>query len=231
MAERAIVADFVNPPVPSRQFDWCAFYEGDEEKGEYGWGVTREAAIADLLENYGQDGSTVTMGSVCYRQGRLTVEDYDEAIQDLQLARAQLIGGEVTNCAVCEDGDHTSESCHHNPLVLARRWARATRVTCCYHCGYIAYTDEEAKAHFGSSETEVARCLVAKAPDLWKMVPAYPTNSWITDLDKVLVAKFGESPGGQMIAESITLVLTTAPAPPEEPLGENETASQPRAIL
>lgn len=231
MAERAITCDFVNPPVPSREFDWCAVYEGDEETGRYGWGRTREAAIADLMEHHGDD-ETISMASVSYRQGRLTVEDYDEAIQDLQLARAQLVGGERTSCAICEDGDHSSESCHHNPLVLARRWARASKVWCCFHCGYIAYTDAEAKAHFGSSEDEVARCLVAKAPEMWKTVPAYPTNTWIMDMDKLLMAKYAQSPGGQIIAESISIMLATAPAAPtDEPPGENETASTPRAIL
>lgn len=229
MAEKIIVADFVNPPVPSRQFDWCAFFEGDEELGQYGWGRTREEAIEDLQANFGETAN-VTMASVSYRLGRLTAEDYDEAIQDLQLARAQLIGGERTSCAICEDGDHTSESCHHNPLVLARRWARASKVWCCYHCGYVAYNEAEAKAHFGASEDEVARCLVAKAPELWKMVPAFPTNGWIMEMDKMLMAKYAQSPGGQVIAESISLVLATAPAPPEELAGENETASTPGGL-
>lgn len=101
--------------------------------------------------------------SVCYRKGRLTEADYAEAIEDLQLAQAQagdsLSGTGSVSCAICTAGDHTAETCHHNPLVLARRWAAATRVTSCYHCGYIAYTDEEALAHFGRHDDEVAKCL------------------------------------------------------------------------
>lgn len=46
-----IVTSHVYPPIPMRRFDWCAHREGEEERGHYGWGPTREAAIADLLEN------------------------------------------------------------------------------------------------------------------------------------------------------------------------------------
>jgi hypothetical protein len=48
MSQR-IVTDHVFPPVPSRSFDWCAYYEGEEEKQSYGWGRTEEEAVADLL--------------------------------------------------------------------------------------------------------------------------------------------------------------------------------------
>lgn len=101
--------------------------------------------------------------SVCYRTGRLTFTDYDEAIDDLQAARLQAIelerGGGAFGCAICTDGDHTAESCHHNPMVLARRWAAASGMWNCYHCGYIAYNDEDAKAHFGRHDDEVVKCI------------------------------------------------------------------------
>lgn len=42
----------VFPPIPIRQFDWCAW---DDDKGEdgskYGWGATEQAAIDDFLDN------------------------------------------------------------------------------------------------------------------------------------------------------------------------------------
>ena len=47
---KSIVTTFVAPPVPVRQFDWCAHYSGDEEDGHYGWGTTEQAAIEDLEE-------------------------------------------------------------------------------------------------------------------------------------------------------------------------------------
>lgn len=44
-----IVAHFHNPPVPIRSCDWSACVDGREE-WLTGWGRTKEAAIADLLE-------------------------------------------------------------------------------------------------------------------------------------------------------------------------------------
>lgn len=48
---RKIVTHNSFPPIPTTKFDWCAFYEGQEEAGNYGYGVTREAAISDFIEN------------------------------------------------------------------------------------------------------------------------------------------------------------------------------------
>ena len=44
-----IITDFVYPPIPLRGFDWCAFYDGEEEAGDYGWGETEEKAVNDLI--------------------------------------------------------------------------------------------------------------------------------------------------------------------------------------
>jgi hypothetical protein len=49
-----IVTSNVYPPipirVPIREFDWCAYLDGKEEAGPYGWGMTEAEAIADLKE-------------------------------------------------------------------------------------------------------------------------------------------------------------------------------------
>jgi hypothetical protein len=53
-----IVTRFDPPPIPLRQFDWKAYlpdlYDGAPDSGEWGnWvgrGATKEAAIADLLD-------------------------------------------------------------------------------------------------------------------------------------------------------------------------------------
>ena len=45
-----IVTCHVYPPIPVRSRDWCAFYEGLEESGPYGWGETERAAVCDLQE-------------------------------------------------------------------------------------------------------------------------------------------------------------------------------------
>ena len=44
------------PPIPIRKFDWCAWYDGEEERRHYGWGKTPAEAIADLQEEYPEDG-------------------------------------------------------------------------------------------------------------------------------------------------------------------------------
>ena len=49
---KPIIVDFVYPPIPIRAFDYCAFFEGEEERARYGYGPTKEAAIADLLAEF-----------------------------------------------------------------------------------------------------------------------------------------------------------------------------------
>lgn len=54
-----IKTNFVNPPIPMRQFDWSAYdsekWDGDPEvKTSVGWGKTEQEAIADLLEQLGE---------------------------------------------------------------------------------------------------------------------------------------------------------------------------------
>ena len=45
-----IIAYYENPPIPCRSFDWCAYEEGEEDAGRYGWGKTRFEAIVNLTE-------------------------------------------------------------------------------------------------------------------------------------------------------------------------------------
>ena len=108
-----------------------------------------------------------SMWSVCYRTNKPTIEDYDEAIQELELAKVDLRwkrdGFAIPTCFVCEDSGHTAEGCHHNPLLLAREWAKATSVWQCWHCGFIATNSEEAVDHFGRSDGDAAKCLVSAA--------------------------------------------------------------------
>ena len=44
------------PPIPTRAFDYCAMYDGDEPNDNggmaSGYGPTREEAERDLLENF-----------------------------------------------------------------------------------------------------------------------------------------------------------------------------------
>ncbi len=47
-----IKTSFVYPPIPIRSMDWCAYLDGQEESGNYGWGHTEQEAIRDLFDNY-----------------------------------------------------------------------------------------------------------------------------------------------------------------------------------
>lgn len=45
-----IIVTHVKPPIPRRDWDWCAYVEGQEEAGGYGWGRTMVQALVDLTE-------------------------------------------------------------------------------------------------------------------------------------------------------------------------------------
>ena len=49
-ASLKIVTQCVAPPIPLRNFDWVAFYYGEDEEGERGWGKTEEEAIQNLKD-------------------------------------------------------------------------------------------------------------------------------------------------------------------------------------
>lgn len=46
-----IVTNYWRKPMPTRESDWCAHYEGEEEAGSYGWGRTEAEAIAGFIDN------------------------------------------------------------------------------------------------------------------------------------------------------------------------------------
>lgn len=46
-----IIVSHVYPPIPTRSHDWCAYFDGAEEEGKCGWGATKSAAIADLMQH------------------------------------------------------------------------------------------------------------------------------------------------------------------------------------
>ena len=54
MSERIIRTSFIYPPIPTRQFDYCAWYDDEgEEAGRYGQGATELEAIEDLKYRFG----------------------------------------------------------------------------------------------------------------------------------------------------------------------------------
>jgi hypothetical protein len=40
----------VCPPIPSCQWDFCAYVDGDQEDGPYGWGSTPVDALRSLTD-------------------------------------------------------------------------------------------------------------------------------------------------------------------------------------
>lgn len=55
---RKIVTHYDPPPIPWRTFDWCAYEDGQEEAGNYGWGRTEAEAVADWHDVHDEDGET-----------------------------------------------------------------------------------------------------------------------------------------------------------------------------
>lgn len=52
---RKIITINVRPPIPVRDCDWMARFDGDEEGGPRGFGETEEAAVSDLTDNFPDD--------------------------------------------------------------------------------------------------------------------------------------------------------------------------------
>lgn len=104
--------------------------------------------------------------SVVYRGSafdRITAEDYDEAIQDLQEAKTQL-EPDGDNCHVCHDSGHQAWECHHNPLAMARQAAHMRHQWRCFHCGEVFTDATLAAEHFGNrGDEKPAACLIAEA--------------------------------------------------------------------
>lgn len=48
---KKIVTNYDFPPIPFRTMDWCAYFDGEEELGGYGYGRTEAEAIADFINN------------------------------------------------------------------------------------------------------------------------------------------------------------------------------------
>jgi hypothetical protein len=47
---KRIITEHVYPPIPIREFDWCATFAGYEPGEPQGYGATKQAAIEDLMD-------------------------------------------------------------------------------------------------------------------------------------------------------------------------------------
>jgi hypothetical protein len=53
MTVRKIIASHIYPPIPIRDYDWCAYFDDlGADCSPYGWGRTQAEARADLLDNH-----------------------------------------------------------------------------------------------------------------------------------------------------------------------------------
>jgi hypothetical protein len=52
---KKIVTSHIYPPIPIRDFDWCAYFDGEEELGGYGYGRTEAEAVSDFIANLAED--------------------------------------------------------------------------------------------------------------------------------------------------------------------------------
>lgn len=54
--ERPIVTSHIYPPIPIRDYDWCAYFDDvGADCSPYGYGRTEAEAKQDLLDNYGEE--------------------------------------------------------------------------------------------------------------------------------------------------------------------------------
>lgn len=170
--------------------------------------VTRENAVGDR-ERF--------TPSVVYRDS-LTSADYDDAIFALHQAKQQDQMLKI-GCSICHDSGHIAEDCHHNPLLLARKWLAATSVYRCFHCGYVALNDAEARAHFGNSDDEVARCVRLRAEE--RHHGGHEVHDMVTLGFHVCMRDHSPCPGLQQTVpdtHASNLTLVAAAFPPESPV-------------
>ena len=73
--QRNIKTQYVNPPIPSRSFDWMAWddntYDGAPDsitRNQIGHGQTEQAAIADLMEHFEQHENGCDCESCTYEE-------------------------------------------------------------------------------------------------------------------------------------------------------------------
>jgi hypothetical protein len=58
-----ILTNHVFPPVPVRQFDWAAVFEGYEPGAHVGYGRTEQDAIDDLKQQWNDDNGQFGVGA------------------------------------------------------------------------------------------------------------------------------------------------------------------------
>lgn len=146
----------LNAPEPVTQCPHCG-----SSKDPW-W--SRSEPMGYFCEGCGRDVDEPVAGEVWEHPLFISESAYNKAMNAMASARTQL-QPDGENCAVCGDTDHQAFECHHNPLVLARKWESATSVYRCFHCGFVAKDEASAIAHFGSkNESRDPSCVPAPPP-------------------------------------------------------------------
>ncbi len=58
-----IITNHVFPPIPQRQFDWAAVFDGYEPGAHVGYGRTEQDAIDDLEQQWEDDNGQFGAGA------------------------------------------------------------------------------------------------------------------------------------------------------------------------
>lgn len=55
MSKQRIIIAYEGPPIPDINFEWRASYDGHEEDLKDGFGMTPQAALQELIDNYAEN--------------------------------------------------------------------------------------------------------------------------------------------------------------------------------
>jgi hypothetical protein len=99
-AARKILTYHEFPPIPVRAFDWSAVVDGDEENGPYGWGATKAAAVADLVEQLDEAAAELAEEAAFLALGATVSEATTPAVGDTTVVERWEGGRWVTRTLV-----------------------------------------------------------------------------------------------------------------------------------
>lgn len=121
------------------------------------WGlriVDWRLLIEELTANYANSAKG-------FRIMFFTVEDYQQAIEYLQLGLKQL-KPDGNCCLICGDNDHQAFECRFNPLIWKEKSEKLENTWRCFHCNFVTSDRELARKHFGNISPATPRCIFDK---------------------------------------------------------------------
>lgn len=155
-------------------------------------------------------GSTA---SVVYRDSpwlRITLDDYNEAIAELQEAKSQL-EPDGSCCAVCGDSGHQAWECHHNPLAMAREAAKMRSQWRCFHCGEVFIDAKLAAEHFGNRGDEEPAACGRMLQAMWEAFEQYGVHRNFHNAASVKILADGVRSQLSHLTEEATKAVASTP--------------------